>query len=90
MKNLAIIEEGIVVNILLAEDDFTIENSIEYTDVNPAYIGGTYDGEYFYPPKPYPSWIAINGTWVSPVARPEGEDLIWSEQEGNWIESLAL
>jgi hypothetical protein len=87
MKNLAIIEDGVVINILLAEDDFVIENSIEYTDFNPAYIGGTYDGEYFYTPKLYPSWTADKGKWIAPIARPAGEDLIWSEEAGNWIES---
>jgi hypothetical protein len=87
MKNLAIIESGIVTNILLAEDDFIIENSIEYTDANPAYIGGTYDGQYFYCPKPFASWTADKGKWIPPVPRPEGEDLIWSEKAGNWIEA---
>lgn len=87
MKNLAIIQDGVVINILLADDDFTIENSVEYLDSNPAYIGGTYDGKYFYPPKPYPSWTADKGKWNAPIARPEGDDLIWSEEAGNWIES---
>lgn len=87
MKNLAIIEEGIVVNILVAEDDFIIENAIEYTDDNPAFIGGTYDGEYFYYPQPFPSWTAEKGQWFAPVPRPQGVDVVWSEEIGNWVES---
>ena len=90
MKNLAIIENGIVVNVLVADDDFIIDNATEYTDANPAYIGGTYDGEYFYYPQPFPSWTAHKGQWVPPVARPKGEDLIWSEEVGNWVEADTL
>lgn len=54
MKNLAIIENNIVINIVLAENNFTVENSIEYKDANPAFIGGTYDADAdaFIAPRP--------------------------------------
>lgn len=85
MKNLAIVENGIVTNVLLADDDFIIENAIEYTDANPAYIGGIYDGQYFYYLQPYPSWTADKGVWIPPIQYPnDGQKYVWNEATLSW------
>lgn len=86
MKNLAIVENGIVTNVLLADDNFIIENAIEYTDANPAYIGGIYDGQYFYYLQPYLSWTRNKGQWISPVEYPsDGQRYVWNEEDQAWI-----
>ncbi len=38
---------GIVINIIVASDDWNVEGFVEYTDDNPAYIGGTYANGMF-------------------------------------------
>ena len=87
MKNLAIVENNIVTNVLLADDNFIIENAIEYTDANPAYIGGIYDGQYFYYLQPYPSWTADKGQWIPPVECPnDNKRYTWNETLTEWEE----
>ncbi len=53
--NYAVIENGIVINTILAEtqtiaQEVTGLTCVEYTDENPAGIGYTYDGTNFIPP----------------------------------------
>ncbi len=51
MKRMAQVDaNGIVVNIIVANDDWNVEGFVEYTDDNPAYIGGIYsDGRFIIP-----------------------------------------
>lgn len=51
MKRMAQVDDnGIVVNIIVAGDDWNVEGFVEYTDDNPAYIGGTYtNGKFIVP-----------------------------------------
>lgn len=42
---------GIVINIIVAGDDWNVEGFVEYTDTNPAYIGGTYSNGQFIGPN---------------------------------------
>jgi len=58
---------------------------------NYAGIGYTYDAtnDVFYEPKPYPSWILNNATWLweAPVAMPtDGKVYKWNESITNWEE----
>jgi hypothetical protein len=50
----AVIENGIVVNVIVGVEDEVVEANqekyIEYTDENPARIGYTYDGTNFIAP----------------------------------------
>ena len=87
MKRLAIFDEnGIVVNIIVANDDFFVDGAIEYTDDNPARVGGDYVDGYFYPPKPYPSWTRDKGHWVPPIPAPVGTaTFLWDEEQQAWI-----
>jgi hypothetical protein len=69
-KNCAVVSDtGIVLNIVVCHDDEPESaNLIRYEDTNPAYMGGTFDTGYFYPPQPYPSWTRSEGQWVAPVS----------------------
>jgi hypothetical protein len=59
---------------------------------NFAGIGYTYDAtnEVFYAPKPYPSWILNESTWLweAPIAMPTDGMYIWNEELGNWSEVI--
>jgi hypothetical protein len=59
---------------------------------NYAGIGYTYDAtnDVFYAPKPYPSWILNESTWLweAPVAMPTDGMYIWNEELGNWSEII--
>jgi len=60
---------------------------------NYAGIGFTYDEtrDAFIPPKPdgFDSWVLNENTclWEAPVERPEGENWVWDEQAGAWVEA---
>jgi hypothetical protein len=91
-KDVAILnDDGIVIAINVYADNYELgSNQILVT--NPAYVGGDYVNGYFYPPKPYPSWIRNNGNWIPPVEKPllteeqklEGKYLTWNEDNQNW------
>lgn len=51
MKRMAQVDaNGIVVNIIVASDDWNVEGFVEYTDDNPAHIGWMYsNGKFFIP-----------------------------------------
>ena len=58
---------------------------------NYAGIGYTYDAtnDVFYAPKPYPSWILNESTWLwkAPVDYPTDEGrFTWDETTTSWIE----
>ena len=58
---------------------------------NYAGIGYTYDAtnDVFYAPKPYPSWILNESTWLwkAPVDYPTDEGrFTWNETTTSWIE----
>jgi hypothetical protein len=88
-KNCAVVSDtGIVLNIVVCHDDEPESaNLIRYEDDNPAYIGGTFDTGYFYPPQPYPSWTRSEGQWVAPVSMPDdGGRYQWDEDLQEWVE----
>jgi len=86
MKNVAVLKDGIVVDIHLWGDDYTLlENEKEYDESNPAFIGGDYVDGYFYGIQPFPSWKRDNGVWVPPVPRPDTQDnWYWDEELGEF------
>ena len=58
---------------------------------NFAGIGYTYDKEndVFYAPKPYPSWLLNNSTWLweAPTPMPtDGKLYTWHEETTSWVE----
>lgn len=57
---------------------------------NYAGIGFIFDGVGFYPPKPFPSWLFNEETylWKAPVEIPnDSKPYKWDEELGNWIEA---
>jgi hypothetical protein len=91
MKNVALLNESnIVLNIIVVKDDFQQENYVEYSDDNPAFIGGDFYEGYFYPPQPYLSWVRLNGTWQPPTPKPEGNFWYWNEAKQVWLDADKL
>ena len=94
MKKYAFINGQTILNIVNAETQPQPEDIgffVEYTDINPAIIGGTYDAENnaFIAPKPFSSWVLDeNYNWSAPVAMPEAGFHRWDEESTSWIEMV--
>lgn len=91
MSNFAVIKNGIVTNIVIADvewADAQTDTVIEYTESNPAYIGGEYVNGLFYSPQPFPSWVKVAGQWQAPIPMPtdaaSGHAYIWNELITDW------
>lgn len=86
MKKFAKLDEkNHVTNISVADESWDSTGWIEYTDENPAYIGGDYFNGYFYSEQPYPSWTRDgHGDWVAPKPMPEGL-YRWDEASLDWV-----
>ncbi len=64
MKKFALLDENnIVTNVSVADDSWDSSGWIEYTDENPAYVGGDYVDGLFYSPRPSAAHIRNNGQW---------------------------
>ena len=85
MKNYALIENGIVINISIADNDWDSTGWVEYQSAG---IGWHYDGTGFYAPQPFASWTLDDKyQWQPPVARPVDDKFYtWSEETLNWVE----
>jgi len=78
-------KNNVVTNICIVEDLETQTGLIEYTEENPAYIGGDYFDGYFYPAQPFSSWTRDKGNWIPPVLEPQdGKFYLWVEADLNW------
>jgi len=112
MAHYAKVNNGIVEQVIVAEDDFfkTFVDSSPGTWIQTSYnthgnqhpegrplrgnyagIGYTYDAtnDVFYAPKPFPSWVLNESTWLweAPVAYPtDGKKYKWDESITNWKE----
>jgi hypothetical protein len=68
MKTFAQInEQGIVLNTIVAES-WDVPGFVEYTDSNPACIGGDYVDGYFYCQQPDSTYTRYKGRWVKALA----------------------
>ena len=96
MPKFAVLDDSLVVNVIIADNELIAEQvtqktCVEYTDENPAYIGGEYNAGIFIQPKPYPSWILRNNKWEAPVAIPslpvdaDGPFYTWNEDTVSWV-----
>jgi hypothetical protein len=94
IKKIARMQGNLVINIESATQEWidSQEDSnifIEYTDENPAVIGGDYIDGYFYSIAPYNSWIRNSGSWIPPIPYPKDEkNYTWSEEELSWKEII--
>jgi hypothetical protein len=102
MSYFATIENGLVTNIIKAEDDYAKMIAKELLGVEAvkitkstrvAQIGYTYKGDKFIPPKPYTSWLfdEESGYWKAPVAYVPGKNknvsIAWDEKKKAWVET---
>lgn len=102
MAHYAKVENGIVTQVIVAEQDFIDSGAVGDPSMwiqtsyngnirkNYAAIGYEYNAEIdaFIPPKPYNSWVldADLGAWKAPKDKPDGY-FIWNEEQNNWVES---
>ena len=92
MKYQAKIENGIVVDIIVTDNNFIniIEGDwVDYNENNIVGVGHTYTlEESFRSPKPFDSWI-WNDTgkyWEAPIPVPDEENIHeWDEENQSWI-----
>jgi hypothetical protein len=96
MKYFAEIKDDIVVNTVICNDDWDVANFpindsvyVEYTEDSPAYIGGFYKNNYFYPINIFPSWtMGTTGNWIPPKPMPVDENgglyFVWNEELQDW------
>lgn len=86
------VEDGIVSNIIVAEQSYVdtlVEDYVKVTDsTNSVAIGHEYDSvkNKFKAPQPFESWTLNADTliWEAPVDKPAGATL-WNEAEQSWI-----
>jgi len=86
-KDVAVISDsGEVLAINVHMDDYELAPN-ELLVTGPAWVGGTFDSGYFYPPQPYPSWVKDEGVWAAPVSMPDdGGRYQWDETNQEWVE----
>lgn len=95
-KIYAVIRDDVVIQTVTANsiesvqvfypENLVVESSDE---TFPASVGFLYLNNKFYPPKPYPSWVAKDDvpSWKAPVDYPLDEDekeYGWNEAEEQW------
>lgn len=86
-KLMAVLDANqIVLNIIVCDDEQPeTDFQIDIPENQNAFIDGDFFEGFFYPEKPFQSWIRDgSGTWVSPKPKPEGE-AYWDEELGEWI-----
>lgn len=96
MANFAVIEEGNVINTIIADSKETAEfitskTCVEYGPTDKAELGGTYNGVKFFPKKPWASYTLDeeNAIWISPVEYPkDGKLYTWNEDSLSWVEYI--
>lgn len=88
MKFYALLDQNnIVINTSVADENWDSTGWVEYTENNPAYIGGDFYQGYFYGQQPYPSWTRHVGNWIAPIPMPSDHSMYsWDEEAGAWIE----
>ena len=93
MKNFAVIENNIVINVIVCEskeisEQITGKECIEYTEENAAQINGTWDGIRFWREQPFFSWIKGKYDWEAPIQKPDSGFWVWNEDLLNWEEPI--
>jgi hypothetical protein len=94
MADFAIVNNGVVVNVIVADDEATAE-AVTGFDVLPVVggvpgMGWTLEAEGWRQPAPFPSWEWNGTAWAAPVLYPEdGSDYYWDEQTTSWVKISA-
>ena len=102
MAHYAKIENGVVTNVIVAEQEFIDSGAVGDPNswVQTSYnnnLRGRYAGigflymeslDMFVPPKPFPSW-SLNeetGEWLAPQPIPAEGRWVWDEEQQAWVE----
>ena len=90
MSNYAVLENNVVVNIIIAEDNWiaTQSNSNiykKYNETDNCEIGGDFHNGHFYFIQPHASWTRLVGEWVPPIPMPEEGKFDWHEETQSWV-----
>jgi hypothetical protein len=88
MNNYAEIENGFVVNVVVADADFVAtQPDKNYVLCSRGGIGWSFDGVNFVAPKPFTSWsLDSNHDWQAPTAMPnDGKMYRWNEASLAWV-----
>lgn len=99
MSDWAVMQEGFVSNVIVADDDAApllailvpeADDFILVTDTTgPAFIGGDRLNGKFRQAQPYPSWVwdDESWSWAAPVPYPDGGNgYTWDEDALAWVE----
>ena len=89
MKNFARIQNGLVVNIEVATDEWVAEQNDEFLFIEPTAgvsIGAEWNGVKFILVQPFPSWsLDENYDWQPPIPRPKEGYWHWDEDSLSWV-----
>lgn len=97
MANFAVLDSGnYVINCIVADskaiaEEITGKLCVQFTEENPADIGGLWNGTKFIPKQQYASWILniSTNTWEPPTPMPtEGFGWTWDEQSVSWKQTI--
>ena len=90
MKYAALIENGVVANVICGDADWASSSFpgvwVDGSGAKPSKGYLYVDGEFRYPAT-YPSWVWVDGEWVAPKPQPdpvEGGGWDWDEDAGDW------
>ena len=96
MSKFAVVENGVVVNLIVADTKEIAENvtsleCVEYPPTSDIAIGNEFNQEFqwYISPKPHNSWIfnVEKKSWVAPVEKPTGDyHYAWDEDNKQWKE----
>ena len=89
MSNYAQIQNNIVINVIVADQQFidSLPNGADFIVMTRGGIGWTYDStaNVFIASQPYPSWtLDSNFDWQPPTPKPDG-DYYWDEAQLKWV-----
>ena len=98
MANYAVIDNGTVINTIVADslevaEEVTGKTCVVFTDENPIGINWYWNeaANAYIIPAPYASWVynSETKTWSAPTLRPEeeGKTYTWNEETTSWVES---
>ncbi len=96
MANYAVIDNGVVINAIVADskeiaEELTGLTVLEYTDENPLGVNWFWDNtaNAYIIPSPYASWIYNyeSKMWEAPTPMPteEGKGYNWDEATTSWV-----
>ena len=94
MSTYAVIENGIVINVIVAEskeiaEQVSEKECVEQTHENPLSVDWYWNEQYskYIPPSIFSSWIYDGENWTAPTPMPveEGKFFTWDDNTASWV-----